>query len=329
MYFYDMDLTRLRLLVELQRLGTMAAVGEVAGMGTSAVSKHFAVLEKEVGVALLAPDGRRVRLTPAGHRLAAYAVDILARVEEAEAELAGTGEPAGRVDLATFISVTTPIVLPALGRLEADHPGVDVRIIEHEPDEALALLQDGGADLALVYEYSLVPRRFPESLTLHLIGTEPLLLSQPSSDPGADSRPLTRRRLRGLSEARWIANSRGSDEDELVGRLCASAGFAPRIRHRVDNLEVVERFVAAGQAVGVMPKLAAATRRGVVHSPLGELGGNRRVYLVGRTGAWAWAPIRLVARRLHEAAGDVLDGVGPLPAELAAPARERGGATNP
>ena len=57
-----MDFTRLRLLMELDRLGTMAAVSEVTGMSTSAVSKHLAVREKEAGVALLAPDGRRVRL---------------------------------------------------------------------------------------------------------------------------------------------------------------------------------------------------------------------------------------------------------------------------
>ncbi|MDA8370303.1 MAG: LysR substrate-binding domain-containing protein [Nocardiopsaceae bacterium] len=307
-----MDLTRLRLLVELDRLGTMAAVAETVGMGTSAVSKHFAVLEKEAGVPLLVPDGRRVRLTPAGHRLAEHAVGILARVEAAQAELAGEGEPGGRVDLVTFVSVAAPIVLPALRRLREDHPGIDVRLIEHEPDEALELLQSGGADLGLVYDYSLVPRRFPEVLALHPLGTEPLLLSRPSGS-GAAGRAMTRQRLRGLSAASWIANSRGSDEDELVQRMCAIAGFAPRIQHRIDNLDVVEQVVAAGGGVGVIPKLAAAARRGVVHAPLGDLGGTRRVFLVGRTGGWAWRPIRLLAHYLRDAARDVLDDVADTP----------------
>ncbi|MFC4563922.1 LysR family transcriptional regulator [Nocardiopsis mangrovi] len=308
-----MDLTRLRLLVELDRMGTMAAVAEVVGMGTSAVSKHFAVLEQEAGVPLLVPDGRRVRLTPAGHRLAEHAVDILARVEAARSELAGSGDPVGRVNLVTFISVAPVVVLPALRRLRDRYPGIEVRVIEHEPDEALQALQTGGADLGLVYSYSLVPRRFPDSLTLRPVGGEPLLLSQPSGPP-ASSRPMTRRRLRELSEASWIANSRGSDEDELVQRMCAGAGFAPRIRHRIDNLDVVEQVVAAGLGVGVMPKLAAATRRGVVHSPLGELGGIRRVYLAGRTGGWAWRPIALLADHLAEAAAEVLDAPGPAAA---------------
>lgn len=306
-----MDLTRLRLLVELERLGTMAAVAEVAGMGTSAVSKHFAVLEKEMGVPLLAPDGRRVRLTPAGHRLAGHAVDILARVEAARAEFSGEAEPAGRVDLVMYTSAV-PVVLPALRRLGRDHPGIDVHLIEHESDQALELLQDGGADLGVVYEYSLVPRIFPETLTLYPIGTEPLLLSQPSAG-GADSRTMTRRRLRELADASWIASPYRGDEENLVRRMCADAGFSPRIRHRIDNLDVFEQLVAAGGGVGVVPRLSAVTRRGVTHSPLGELGGVRRIYLAGRTGGWAWRPIRLVARYLHEAAGLVLDGTGELP----------------
>lgn len=301
-----MDLTRLRLLVELERLGTMGAVAETTGMGTSAVSKHFAVLEREAGVALLVPDGRRVRLTPAGHRLAEHAADILARVETARTEMAGTGETVGRVDLVTFTSVASPIVLPALAGLRDDHPGIEVRLIEHEPDDALELLQSGNADMGLVYEYSLVPRHFPATLALQQIGTEPLLLSHPSSG-WANSRAMTPQRLRTFSGEWWIANSRGSDEDELVQRMCAAAGFTPRIRHRIDNLEVVERVVAAGWGVGVMPKLATVTRRGVTHAPLGALGGMRRVSLVSRTGSWAWRPIRLVADYLRSAARRVLD----------------------
>ncbi|GAB3463773.1 LysR family transcriptional regulator [Streptomonospora sediminis] len=302
----------MQLLVELERLGTMAAVSETTGMGTSAVSKHFAVLEREAGVRLLAPAGRRVRLTPAGHRLARHAVDILARVDAAQAELAGGGKPVGQVNLVTFSSVTGPIVLPAMRRLQTDHPGIEVRLIEHEPDDALELLQSGTADMGLVYDYSLVPRRFPGSLTLRPVGTEPLLLSQPSGPP-ATSRTMTRRRLRDLAAASWIANSRGSDEDELVQRMCAAAGFAPRIRHRIDDLEILEEVVAAGMGVGVMPKLAAATRRGVVHSPLGELGGTRRISLAGSTGGWSWQPIALLARYLHEAAQTALDDAAPPP----------------
>ena len=304
-----MDFTRLRLLVELERLGTMAAVSEVTGMSTSAVSKHLAVLEREVGVPLLAADGRRVRLTPAGRRLAEHAVDILARVEAARAEFDGDGAPVGRVDLVMYTSAA-PVVLPALRRLRRDHPGIDIRLIEHESEQALTLLQNGGADLGVVYQYSLLPRVFPGTLTVQPIGTEGLLLSQPSA--GADSRTLTRRRLRDLADAAWIASPFRGDEEALLQRMCADAGFTPRIAHRIDTLELFEDLVAAGVGVGVVPRLSAPTRRGVVHAPLGELGGVRQVYLAGRTGGWAWKPIRVLSQYLHRSARDVLDDVPPL-----------------
>ncbi|HEX8632125.1 MAG TPA: LysR family transcriptional regulator, partial [Catenuloplanes sp.] len=72
-----METRRLRLLLELSRLGSMRAVADELGITTSTVSQQIAVLAREVGAPLIEPDGRRVRLTPAGRRLADHAVTIL------------------------------------------------------------------------------------------------------------------------------------------------------------------------------------------------------------------------------------------------------------
>ena len=50
-----MDLDKLRALVELSRRGTMSAVAEATGYGTSAVSQQLAALERQIKVPLLAP----------------------------------------------------------------------------------------------------------------------------------------------------------------------------------------------------------------------------------------------------------------------------------
>src|SRR3954470_21822151 len=80
-----MDVRRLELLLALSRLGSMHAVSDTLGVTTSTVSQQIAALAKEVGLPLIEPDGRRVRLTPAGRRLAAHAVHILAAHEAAPA----------------------------------------------------------------------------------------------------------------------------------------------------------------------------------------------------------------------------------------------------
>ncbi len=54
----------------------MREVADELGITTSTVSQQIAALASEVGVALIEPYGRRVRLTPAGRRLADHAVTI-------------------------------------------------------------------------------------------------------------------------------------------------------------------------------------------------------------------------------------------------------------
>jgi len=64
------DPRRLKLLLELSRLGSMREVAEATHVTTSTVSQQIAALAREAGAPLIEPDGRRVRLTPAGRRLA-------------------------------------------------------------------------------------------------------------------------------------------------------------------------------------------------------------------------------------------------------------------
>ena len=80
-----MDISRLRLLLELSRLGSMQDVAVELRTSTSTVSQGIAALARDVGTPLIEPDGRRVRLTPAGHRLAEHAVTILAAAHPEQA----------------------------------------------------------------------------------------------------------------------------------------------------------------------------------------------------------------------------------------------------
>src|SRR6478735_3354282 len=99
-----MDVRRLHLLLELSRLGSMREVADTHGLTTSTVSQQIAALAREVGTPLVEPEGRRVRLTPAGLRLADHAVTILAAIEAARVDLDPTAEPAGVVRVAGFAS---------------------------------------------------------------------------------------------------------------------------------------------------------------------------------------------------------------------------------
>ncbi len=135
----------------------MRAVAETHGLTTSTVSQQIAALARDVGTTLVEPDGRRVRLTPAGSRLADHAVTILAAVDAARADLDPRAEPAGTLRVGGFATAIRASLLPVVAELAESHPAVQVLINEYEPLEAFALLAHDDLDLALTYDYNLAP----------------------------------------------------------------------------------------------------------------------------------------------------------------------------
>src|SRR3954452_1385694 len=113
-----MDPRRLEVLLQLSRLGSMREVAEVMQVTTSTVSQQIATLAREVGTPLVEPEGRRVRLTPAGRRLADHAVTILAAVDAARLDLDPEADPAGRLRIGGFATAIRASLLPVAGDLE-------------------------------------------------------------------------------------------------------------------------------------------------------------------------------------------------------------------
>src|SRR5580693_4369869 len=152
------DVRRLRLLLELDRRGTVTAVAEALAYTPSAVSQQLAALEREAGVPLLQRTGRRVALTPAGALLAGYAESVLAVLEEASAALAATRDSlAGPLRIGAFPSAARVILPPALVALGRDHPGLELMVTELDPADVPDALHSGALDVALTFVYDYVP----------------------------------------------------------------------------------------------------------------------------------------------------------------------------
>jgi DNA-binding transcriptional LysR family regulator len=310
----SVDPRRLKLLLELSRLGSMREVAETLQITTSTVSQQVAALAREAGTPLLEPDGRRVRLTPAGRRLADHAVTILAAIEAAQIDLDPSGTPAGTLRVAAFATAVRERLLPLVAVLAAHHPEVQLHIHEHEPSEALRLLADDDIDLALTYDYNLAAARFDRSLVIHPLGTARWGLGTPSA-PAASARgsvaPAGERgrarsgetALEVFSEFRdhdWIVNSRNTADDEVIHTVASLAGFQPHVVHRADSLDLVQHMIVAGLGVGLLPGAQTAFR-GVTLRRLRDPEVALRSYAVTRRGRSAWPPLALVLRLLREA----------------------------
>ncbi len=292
-----MDLHRLRVLLELCRLGSMHAVAEAMHTSTSTVSQQIATLAREAGTPLTEPVGRRVRLTPAGRRLADHAVTILAAVDAARLDLDPGAEPSGAVRIAGFASAIRRTLLPAVAELAATHPGVQARIHEYEPLEALDLITADEVDLALVYDYNLAPLSVNDEVTVLPLWQVPWGLGVPAEDRSRGRRARDGTDLSEYADHDWIVNSRHTADEQVVRTLASLVGFTPRVVHRIDSLELVEDLIDAGRGVGLLPLDHAATRRVRVR-PLAEPGAALRAFAVVRLGRESWPPLRLVLDRL-------------------------------
>ncbi|OBF20373.1 LysR family transcriptional regulator [Mycobacterium sp. ACS4331] len=289
-----MDPRRLRLLLALSRLGSMRAVADSVGMSTSTVSQQIAALAAEAGTALIEPEGRRVRLTPAGRRLADHAVGILAALDAARADLDPRSDPFGVVRVGGFATGVRVALLPVLAEIAETNPGVRATISEFEPLEAFRLLVDDSLDLALAYDYNLAPAAADPVLEFASLWTTPWGLAVPGRAPESVD-------LRAYADASWIVNSRNTADEEAVRILASLAGFQPRITHQIDSLDLVEDLVSAGYGVGLLP-LHRPARPGITVLPLPAPGVEMTAYAVTRRGRSTWPPLRLILDRLQDKA---------------------------
>jgi DNA-binding transcriptional LysR family regulator len=256
-----LDPRRLRLLLQLESLGTVRAVAEAASMSPSAVSQQLAALERESGAALLERHGRTVALTGAGVALTAHARAILERISVAEEDLrALREEPSGTVRLAAPTTALREFVIAVAARMAVEHPGVSVHLAELEPQACLRALTGGDVDLAIVADYGdgTLPRT-PHLRSLPLVRDELCAVV----GPGAASGPV---RLEELAGERWLLD--GTELERHVLRRCRRAGFEPQLAGRLFSHEALLHAVRSGLGVTVLPSFALAIADGVEIRPL-------------------------------------------------------------
>lgn len=305
-----LSIQRLRLLVELQRLGTLAEVARSVQYSPSAVSQQLAVLEREAGVPLLEKAGRGVRLTDAGLALVDHARAVIERLELAEAELAGARElpVSGHLRLASFQTPLLSIAPPALTLLARDHPELEVTIAHREVAAASEGLLARHFDVILGEEYPGVPEPVRPGIDrVELIG-DPLLLVAPPTGPWADPRELVE--LRG---APWTLDPSQGPTGAWQRATLRSAGIEPRVLVETPDPLLQAHLVRSGHALALIPHLIASQHLGGTH--LRRLPGDPRrlLYTATRSGMASHPAVRAFRSALLEAVRAVEDDGGALP----------------
>jgi DNA-binding transcriptional LysR family regulator len=306
-----LDVRRLRVLLAVHEHGGVAAAARALSFTPPAISQQLAALEREAGQALVDRAAHRATLTPAGILLAEHASAVLARLEQAEADLAGHAEggPVGVVRVGTIPTIGTAVLPGVLRDLRAVAPGLVLRVEQLEPEQSLPAVARGNLDLAVGGEYALTPRR-PDA-RLHRIDLvdEPVLVALPRGHPAAAAEVVD---LAGLAGEAWVAPADPSSCFTMLERACAAAGFAPDVVGHCADFPMALALVSAGQGLAIVPRIAAAPPfavdvPGVVLRPASPAI-SRRLFAAVRRGS---------AR--HPGIAALLDRLAPAVAPLAVP----------
>ncbi|MBQ0912535.1 LysR family transcriptional regulator [Streptomyces sp. RM99] len=251
------DLRRLHVLRAVSHYGTVTAAARALHFTPSAASQQIRQLARDLGVDLLEPQGRGVRLTPAAESLLAHADAIAARWDEAELELrAGEGEPAGPLRVAGFPVAVAVLLAPMAARLRSRYPRVSVRVREVEVVESFDLLFEGEADLAVVEATPSSPPASDARFDQRPLLDEPFDLVVPEGHPlaGRDGADLA-----DVAREPWIAPLPESPCRTHVMSACGAAGFTPDVVHHAVDWNVTAHLIAHGLGVALIPRLARLT----------------------------------------------------------------------
>jgi molybdate transport repressor ModE-like protein len=257
-----LDLRRLQILRAVGRTGSLTAAARELSYSTPAVWQQMRRLETEAGAVLMDRHARGVRLTPAGRTLARHAETLLDAARRAEADVRRVG--AGEVRVVAFASAAA-LTVPAAAALATEQPGARVALDDADPDEAVARLREGGADVAVVFAYDDAAPDWPAGARRHLLD-ERLWVVLPDAHVLAAMPAISAAQLR--------------DVRCLRGRHGVTTAAAPTaVAYGGGDFATVKRLVATGAGVAVVPQLALEPLPpGVVARPLQEESAVRRVY---------------------------------------------------
>jgi molybdate transport repressor ModE-like protein len=241
----------MRLLVEIERQGSLSAAAHAIGIGQPSASQHLRLLEAAAGQRLVERSGRGSTLTEAGRIVAARTAQALAMLGAAEEELSAlAGLQTGTIHLGASTAPGVYLLPDTLGCFRRDFPNVTIEVEIASSGEILRRLLAGRIQLGIVGA-----SRADERIELDPFLEDELVgIARPGLLPLADG--LLEPTL--LSGHMLLAREEGSSSRELVERELAEIGATPAGRWELGASEAIKRAAREGLGVAFLSRYAVA-----------------------------------------------------------------------
>jgi DNA-binding transcriptional LysR family regulator len=160
----NLQLDELALYARVADLGSLSAAARERDVPVSQVSRTLARLEKACGARLMNRSTHGLSLTDEGRTFLEYSRRAIVTLEELEGEFAErSGEPSGRVRVASSTVVAQYQLVPSLPGLAARHPRLQVDL---ETGDRMVDMAREGIDIAIRAVTSL-----PDTVVARQVGT--------------------------------------------------------------------------------------------------------------------------------------------------------------
>ena len=245
------DTTRMRLLVEVDRQGSLSAAAQAVGIGQPSASQHLRTLESAAGQRLVERNGRGSRLTEGGRVLAAHAAQALATLAAGEQELGAlAGLQTGTIRLGASTAPGSYLLPDTLGCFRRDYPGVDVEVEIAASGEILRRLVAGRIELAIVGVGQADER----------IALEPFLADEivGVAKPGLVKTDRGKLAPKALEELTLLCREPDSSSRGYVKRELHTIGVQPARVWELGSTEAVKRAAREGLGVAFLSAYAVA-----------------------------------------------------------------------
>ena len=278
----------------------MRAAAEELVVTQAAVSASLAAMQRSLGVQLVRPDGRGLRLTSAGEEYAGYVHRVLGLLDEARLAAVAAADPErGELRVAAVTTAAEQIVPGLLSGFRRLNPHTGVLLEAGNKDRVRTLLEHHRVDLALAGR--------PEpgwDVRVHAVRAHELVVVS-SPDLAAESEAALSGRdgmLPWLSRQAWLLREPGSGTRLSTEALLADLDLAPPTLTVGSNGAICES-AAVGLGVTLVSRDAVAQelasgRLAEIRVPGTPL--HRDWYLIANPGRLPLPAARLVAHVLQE-----------------------------
>jgi len=259
-----LDVRRLTVLCAVADHPSLSAAAESLCYTPSAVSQSVVALERQLGVRLLIRGPKGVVLTATGRTLVDHARPILAGLQVAEHSVAALTEMStGTLNLGSFATAGATILPRAIAAFRERHPEVVITLSQADPEDSMTRLRAGELDLVITAD---AREGVHGNVEVVRLMDDPLCAVLPAGHALAGREDL---RLEELAAETWVDTRHNSEARKLLLRVCAQAGFIPRVAFESDEYATVAELVAANAGVALIPALGLTSRpAGVVVLPL-------------------------------------------------------------